>query len=147
VAIETPEVELPIFAFSGSRGFTERRVVVKVLRGLLQRYGPRMRVRVGDADGLDRIVREEASRMGIMPWVEICWWPPKGATKREKWLAAHDRNLRVVVGSARNPGWPQELWAFFAPGPRSPGTSDAVQIALDEHVVVKTYHSGQWTEQ
>jgi hypothetical protein len=140
-------VDLPIYAFSGSREFTDRALVVKVLRGLLREHGPRMRVRVGDATrGLDKLVREEATRLGIVPWVEICYWPPRGATKQQKWLAAHDRNIRVVIGSSRHPGWPQELWAFFAPGPRSPGTSDAVKIAIDSYVVVKVYHSGRWTE-
>lgn len=145
MATQTPE--LSVYAFSGSRAFSDRQLVVKVLRGLLRQHGPRMRVRVGDAPtGLDKLVREEARRLGIAPWVEICYWPPKGATKRERWLAAHERNLRVVIGSSRHPGWPQELWAFFAPGPRSPGTSDAVKIAIAEHVITKVYHSGRWTE-
>jgi hypothetical protein len=139
--------ELPIYSFSGSREFKDRRLVLDVLRGLLKRHGPRMRVRVGDATrGLDRLVFEEARRLGIAPWVETCYWPPKGATKYEKWQAAHERNERVVVGSPRFPGRAHALWAFFAPGPRSPGTSDAVKIALGEGVPAKVYHSGRWTE-
>ena len=145
MTLETPE--LPIYAFSGSREFRDRKMVIDVLRGLLRRHGPRMRVRVGDARrGLDQLVIAESRRLGIVPWVEICYWPPKGAPKHEKWQAAHERNERVVIGSPVYPGRANALWAFFAPGPRSPGTSDAVKIALAEGVPTKVYHSGRWTE-
>lgn len=141
------DVELPIYCFSGSRDFTDRKLVVEVLRGLLRQHGPRMRVRVGDARrGLDVIVAAEARRLGIVPWIEVCHWPPRGASKYEKWQAAHERNERVVIGSPIYPGRAKALWAFFAPGPRSPGTSDAVRIALGEGVPTKVYHSGRWTE-
>lgn len=139
--------ELPIFAFSGSREFTDRRIVTEVLRGLLRTHGPRMRVRVGDARrGLDVIVAEEARRFGIRPWVEHCFWPPHGSSKFERWQAAHERNERVVIGSPAHPGRARELWAFFAPGQRSPGTGDAIKIALGEGVPAKVYHSGRWTD-
>lgn len=134
-----------IVSFTGSRSFEDRELVEKVLRRLVRRYGPLMEVRVGDARGADTFVAHEATRWGIWPGIEICHWPPQGATRQEKWLAAHERNIRVVDGSVKNPGQADRLVAFFADGPKSPGTTDCINIALERGIPVDEYHDGRWT--
>lgn len=135
-----------IVAFTGSRTFDDRALVEKVLRRLVAKH-PRMEVRVGDALGLDFLVSTESTRWGIWPKVEICHWPPAGAARYDRWLAAHERNMRVVDGSAEHPGQADRLVAFFAPGQRSPGTSDCISIARGRGVPVDVYHEGRWTHE
>lgn len=130
----------PLVAFSGSRTFDDQALVEKVMRRLVRRYGPRMRVRVGDARGLDFIAGKEATRWGIWPDQQICHWPPPGATRQERWMAAHERNERVVQGA-------NLLIAFFSPGKRSPGTSDAIKIAQEHGIPVHVYHEGGWSQE
>lgn len=136
----------PVIAFSGSRDFSDRALIERVLRRLVRRY-PACRIRVGDARGLDLIVGQEATRWGKWPEQEVCNWPPAGSSRRDRWLAAHERNGRVVNGSEKNPGRADRLVAFFAPGERSPGTSDAIEQAQAAGVPVDVYHAGNWTKE
>ena len=130
-------------AFSGSRGFDEPRIVAWTIRRLVNQHpsspaGAGLVIQVGDCPtGADPLVAKEATRWGIWPDVKVCYWPPEGATKRERWLAAHERNGRVVAGADR-------LIAFFAPGPLTPGTSDAVAQAQHLGIPVYAYHEGRW---
>lgn len=127
----------PKVAFSGSRTFTDRALVEKVLRRVVRQL-PHVEVHVGDADGLDFLVATEGLRWGKFPIVHVCHWPPNPSTKQERWQAAHERNQRVVAGAVK-------LYAFFSPGPRSPGTSDAIKIATEAGIPVHIYHEGVWS--
>ena len=130
--------EGPIVAFSGSRTFSDRALVEKVLRKVVAQL-PHAVVSVGDADGLDFLVATEGLRWGKFPKVHVCHWPPSGATKQERWMAAHERNGRVVAGAVK-------LYAFFSPGARSPGTSDAIAQAKAAGIPVHVYHEGAWSD-
>lgn len=126
-----------VIAFSGSRDFADRVLIEKVMRRIVRRY-PYCRIRIGDARGLDLLVGHEATRWGKWPEQEVCDWPPAGSSRQERWIAAHERNGRVVNGSERYPGRAHRLIAFFAPGPRSPGTSDAIAQAKAAGVPIST---------
>lgn len=137
-------IEPIVIAFSGSRTFDDRQLVERIFRRLAAFPKPK-RTRVGDARGFDELVTAESTRWGSWPEVEACHWPPAGATRAERWAAAHERNIRVVLGSPEHPGRAERLVAAFAPGPRSPGTSDAIAIALDAGIRVDVYHEGRWS--
>ena len=62
-------------------------------------------------------------------------------------MAAQERNGRVVNGSERYPGRALRLVALFAPGVRSPGTSDAIEQAQAAGIPVDVYHEGNWTKE
>ena len=133
------------WAFTGSRDFTDRALVERVIRRLVKRHhGPGMVIRVGDAKrGLDPMVAHESTRWGIWPDVQKCHWPPNPSTKQERWMAAHERNGRVVLGENRDDP-AVGLVAFFAPGERSPGTSDCIDQARAVGVPVYIYQEGRW---
>lgn len=135
-----------MIAFSGSRDFDAPELVERVVRRIVKRW-PTCRIRVGDARGLDFLVGKEATRWGKWPEVERCYWPPAGSSKAEKWAAAHERNGRVVAGSEENPGRAERLVALFAPGARSPGTSDAIAQAKTLGIPIDVYHGGRWTKE
>lgn len=127
----------PVIAWSGSRTFHDQLLVERVMRKIVKTY-PYCIIRVGDAKrGLDPMVAKEATRWGIWPDVQECWWPPEPATKRERWEAAHERNGRVITDAAM-------LIAFYAPGLRTRGTTDAVKQAKAASIPVWTYHDGKW---
>lgn len=127
----------PLIAFSGSRTFKDRALVEEVMRRLVKRY-PHCLIRVGDAKrGLDPMVAKEATRWGKWPDVQECWWPPEPATKRMRWEAAHERNGRVVQDAVM-------LVAFYAPGPKSSGTTDAIKQAKGRGILIHVYHEGRW---
>ena len=127
----------PLIAFSGSRTFTEQHVVEETMRRLVKRW-PACLIRVGDAKrGLDVMVAKEATRWGKWPDVQECYWPPEPATRKMRWEAAHERNGRVIQDA-------DMLVAFFAPGNRSSGTSDAIKQARARRIPVYIYQSGRW---
>lgn len=140
-----------VAAFSGSRGFTDARIVERAFRRLVAAHPslprdaehpkgqPGLVIRVGDARGLDAIVAHEAPRWGIWPDVQVCHWPDS-RDGRDRWQAAHERNFRVVVG----PPMANVLIAFYAPGAKSPGTSDAIEVAERHNVPIHVYHEGRW---
>ena len=134
-----------VIAFSGSRDFADEELVEKVVRAIVKRY-PSCRIRIGDARGLDYLVGREATRWGKWPEQEKCHWPPPGSTRQERWMAAHERNRRVIHGSPAHPGLATRLVALFAPGQRSPGTSDAISQAEEAGVPIDVYHEGKWSK-
>ena len=127
----------PLIAFSGSRTFKDRGLVEEVMRRLVKRY-PACLIRVGDArNGLDPMVANEATRWGKWPDVQECYWPPWPSTKQQRWEAAHERNGRVIQDA-------DLLVAFYAPGPKSSGTTDAIKQARQRGIPVHVYHEGRW---
>jgi hypothetical protein len=128
----------PLIAFSGSRKFRDRALVEKVMDRLILRW-PECLIRVGDArDGLDPMVAESAISHGKVPDVQECYWPPWPSTKAQRAEAANERNGRVVQDA-------DCLIAFFAPGPKSNGTSNAIRQAKRRGIVVYVYHEGHWS--
>jgi len=127
----------PLIAFSGSRKFTDRELVSHVFDRLHIRWRW-MQVRVGDAKaGLDVMAAAEATRRHIPLDVQECYWPPWPSTKAQRWEAAHERNGRVIQDAAL-------LVAFYAPGAKTSGTTDAINQAKARGIVVYVYHEGHW---
>jgi len=135
-------------AISGSRapdpsrgretGWTDALLVQRILLRLARREDVE-RVNVGDApSGVDRLVLEcfeQDERLEDKPssWLRVyeARWAEEG--KR----AGHNRNDWMISES-------DELIALFAPGPRTPGTSNAVECALRRGIPVHVYHEGRW---
>lgn len=127
----------PLIAFSGSRKFRDAELVKRVMDRLVQRW-PECLIRVGDArDGLDPMVAQLAVSHGKVPDVQECYWPPWPSTKWQRAEAANERNSRVVQDA-------DCLIAFYAPGPKSNGTTNAVTQAKRRGIVVYVYHESQW---
>lgn len=122
-------------AISGSRGFIDHRLVEGVVERVLERGD---RVLVGDSVfGVDRFVREYLTDYEVPRdrWtVYEAVWRTEG---RFDPAGGHKRNA-VMVGDA------DELIALFAPGPRSPGTSNAVACAERKDIPVHVYENGEW---
>jgi hypothetical protein len=127
----------PMIAFTGSREFTDVYFVERVMRRVVKRW-PHCIIRVGDAKrGVDFMVGHQATRWGKWPDVQECHWPPSPSTKQQRWQAAHERNGRVIRDADR-------LIAIYAPGPKSPGTTDCVDQAIAKGIPVDIYHEGHW---
>lgn len=136
-------------AFTGSREFgkrpDERAVAKRVAERLFSqrdRFGaPFVTVSVGDARGADAMVAALARSYGLREGsgltVENCDWPPEGASRQERWMAAHERNGRVVRSA-------DALVAFFAHGKPSPGTTDCINQARRLGIPVYIWHEGHW---
>lgn len=137
-----------IFAISGSRGpdpdrgrptgWTDILVVEQVLMRLHDRPDVD-RVNVGDApSGVDYMVHECFESMEYFEdrpsdWLRIyeARWEIEGTR------AGHNRNTWMVSES-------DALIALFADGPRTPGTSNAVENARRKGIPVYIYHEGRW---
>lgn len=146
-------------AFTGSREFGKRpdeRAVAKQVAARLfdkrDRFGwPMVTVSVGDARGADAMVaalaRSHGLRDGSSLMVENCDWPPEGSTRQERWMAAHERNGRVLtVRDHLGQRQPADLLvAFFAHGKPSPGTTDCIKQARALGIPVYIWHEGSWS--
>lgn len=127
-----------IVAFTGSREFDESSVVNRIAHRLLERYGDRLFVKVGDARGADRLVVLAFLNTPATVNVEFCHWPPPPSTRQQRWEAAHERNSRVVRDA-------QLLVAFRAPGAPTPGTNDCITQAQAAGIPIVVYHEGRWS--
>ncbi len=118
--------------FTGSRTFTNEVAVLVALRGVAEAGAT---VHVGDARGLDRIVKEACDRIGIPCVVHVADW------EREGRAAGIRRNLRMVATR------PDRVIAFFAPGEETRGTRHCVSAAHDAGIPVLVYRDNDatWT--
>jgi hypothetical protein len=96
-------------------------------------------INVGDApSGVDRHVAEVFDGA---EWTEV--YPSTAVqTYEARWkiegrAAGHNRNAWMISESGA-------LVALFAPGPRTPGTTNAVECARRKGIPVVEYHEGQW---
>lgn len=107
-------------------------VVEQVVDRLIVR---RAKILFGDApSGVDRMVSEYVSHMADEIWdydeYRADWSRGRGAGHARNELMVHDAD---------------ELIALFAPGPLTPGTSNAVMHARRKGIPIFTYHEGRWT--
>ena len=113
-------------------------VVLHVLRRLHDRPDV-SQVNVGDApSGVDYMVREAFESDAYFEDHPAAWL----RTYEARWAiegrrAGHNRNEWMISES-------DELIALFADGPRTPGTSNAVECARRKGIPVHVYHEGHW---
>lgn len=117
-------------AIVGSRHYNPAPLVNDRLVGMIERYGMSIVVvSGGEPTGVDTTARVVAETLGL----EVVEYLPKRRV-REEFFA---RNTLIANDC-------DELWALFAPGPRSPGTSDTVGKAKARGVPVYVHHEGAW---
>lgn len=139
---------MTVIAISGSRapdpargrmtGWTDFDLVERIVHRLMDRPDVE-RVNVGDApSGVDAMVlevTEAGPRADEKPssWLRIyeARWEVEGRR------AGHNRNAWMISES-------HELIALFAPGPRTPGTTNAVECARRRGIPIRIYHEGVW---
>lgn len=120
-------------AISGSRTFTDREFVEHVIDRLLERGDG---IIIGDAPrGVDFFAFQHLSQ--------------KRGIRRDRWsryianwnkfgkMAGVERNARMIKNA-------DQLIAIFADGLRTPGTSNAVEIATSKGIPIYVFHQGAW---
>jgi hypothetical protein len=120
---------VPHIVLSGSRDFNDLPTVRAVLEGI-HTNEPDTIVRVGDARGLDALVRTVAHRLGITLEVHVADWSKYGRA------AGHVRNREMIEGA-------KVLLAFYGPNGRTPGTANAMWNALSLGVPVFLHRQGE----
>lgn len=120
-------------AFSGSRDLLDPKQPIRALERLRDQHGDALSVHVGDARGLDSFVRQHCRARGIAHKEHVAHWKTLGKG------AGHERNGRVIADAVA-------LFAFFAPGPPSPGTTDAIGQAIAKGIPVYIWfaNSRRW---
>jgi len=120
-----------IVAFSGSRDFTDEVAVLVALRGVAKQDAT---IHVGDARGLDRMVKVACDRIGIPCVVHVADWEHEGRA------AGFRRNARMIASR------PDRLIAFYGPSGETKGTTHTVNLAIKAGIPVLVYHetTKQW---
>lgn len=141
-------------AIVGSRGFDIPGMVAAIVQSLVHRAeerGETLTVFSGGARGVDEQAREACVELGfhvcnsnihdepvdpVHHLVEYLamWRDPSGKLDRG---AGFRRNRRIVAEA-------DMVIALFADGPRTPGTSNTVRLAVDKGVPVHIWHEGRW---
>lgn len=123
----------PAFAIVGTRTFTDRECVRNLVFRIKSAW-PNAVVHTGDADGADKLVREECSKIGL-PCIshKAHWRRADGSLDR---AAGHKRNPDIVNPCSR-------LFALYGPPP-SNGTDGSVAIARRNGIPVHEFRDGQW---
>jgi len=140
-------------AVVGSRGFDLSAMVPAIIQSLVNRahdaHQP-LTILSGGARGVDTLVAEACAGLEFHicganvhdepidgnHFVEyIAIWRTLGKLDKG---AGFKRNRRIVAEA-------DMVIALFADGPRSPGTSNTVQLAVDKGVPVHIWHEGVWS--
>jgi molybdopterin-biosynthesis enzyme MoeA-like protein len=117
-------------AIVGSRNYNPAQVIEDRLTAMGHRYGRSMVVvSGGEPTGVDKTARVVAESLGI----EVVEHLPKRKERKEFFA----RNTLIANDC-------DELWALFAPGPRSPGTSDTLAKARRRGIPTFVHHEGRW---
>jgi len=119
-------------AVVGSRGFTDRAIIQRCLARLQEKYGE-ITVVSGGAAGADSIGAQVAAELGMKTIIHLPEWDRYGKS------AGYRRNEFIVRDA-------DMVLAFFAPGPRSKGTSHTVRLASASKPL-HVYHEGAWETQ
>jgi hypothetical protein len=122
-----------VVAIVGSRAFADRGLMLRVVAGLREEFGEALEVISGGAPGADTLAIEAAMTLGvrereILP--DEARWADRAHSLRNQALA--DAADLVV--------------AFFAPGPRSPGTSETLRMAAARGIPARVFHDGHWSD-
>ena len=118
-------------AIVGSRGFEDRSIISDSIIRLAQKY-PDLTIVSGGARGADTLGEEAARRLRVPVIVHLPDWATFGKS------AGFKRNDLIVRDA-------DMVLAFFAPGPRSKGTSHTVAAAKIKGIPVHIYHEGAWS--
>lgn len=106
--------------------------VRSIVGQLAAKHELELKIVSGGADGADTLAEEACKLLGVaFKKYEIQSGKAPFAER------AHARNS-VIVDRA------DMLVALFAPGPRTPGTSDTVRKALAKGIPVHVFHEGRW---
>lgn len=115
---------MSIVTMTGSRDFTDEVAVLVALRGVAK-YGAT--VHVGDARGLDTIVRRCCEKCGIPCVIFEADW------RREGRAAGFRRNARMLASR------PDRVIAFYGPSGETNGTKHTVSLAEKAGIPVIVY--------
>jgi hypothetical protein len=121
-------------AIVGSRDFPDdlRIVIYEAIKQAHWIYAEKLTIVSGGARGPDTMGEEIAKELGIPTIIHLPDWNRYG--KRAGFI----RNMDIVRDA-------NIVYAFFAPGPKSKGTSHTVNEARIKGVPVHIYHEGAWT--
>ena len=121
-----------VVAIVGSMGFSDRAAMLRVVAGLREEFGETLEIISGGAPGADTLAIECAMVLGVRER-EI-------RPDETRWGAlAHSRRNQALADAA------ELVVAFFAPGPRTPGTSETLRMAAARGIPARVFHDGRWT--
>ena len=118
-------------AIVGSRGFTEQLLVYRAIEHLRNKHGA-ITIVSGGAKGADTYAEQFAKTLGLATIIHLPDWAKFGKS------AGFRRNDLIVRDA-------DMVLAFFADGPRSPGTSNTVAQAKIAGKEVHVFHEGRWS--
>ena len=119
-------------AIVGSRGFNEWRIIEACIDRLVEKYGTELTIVSGGARGADSAGETIAIQRGVARIIHLPEWDKYGKS------AGFRRNDLIVADA-------DMVLAFYAPGPRSRGTSNTVASAKIAGKPVHVYHEGVWS--
>jgi len=119
-------------AIVGSRGFTDEALIQRSLERWIVNTAGDLTVVSGGARGADSIGERVARDLGVTTKVHLPQWDRFGKS------AGFRRNEDIVRDA-------DVVLAFFAPGPRSKGTSHTVALARAKGKRTFVFHEGAWT--
>lgn len=118
-------------AIVGSREFAERSVIERAIRRWMVLAPEGVTIVSGGARGADSLGEQIAKGLSLPTIIHLPdWTQGRGAGFARNKLIVRDADI---------------VLAFFAPGPRTPGTSHTVAAAKIAGKVVHVYHEGAWS--
>lgn len=123
-------------AFSGSRGFTDVRLVEAAVDRINK---PKNKILIPCSDrgctkGVDTFVHVYADHLADTLAYEVFYAEWKRYGKRAGFLRNEDMIRKADM-----------LVAFLADGAPSPGTTHAIKLAQEKGIAMYVYHEGSWT--
>ena len=125
---------MPTVAIVGSRTFDDDDLIRRVIAGLVAEFGPTVVIVSGGSPGADRRSVELAREAGLSTREFLPDEARDGAEAH--WV----RNGRIADAA-------DLVVAFYARGPRSPGTTDTIARAHRRGVTSRVFHEGRWSNE
>lgn len=119
-------------AIVGSREFDNAHIIESAIRRWMVLSPEGVTIVSGGARGADTLGEQIAKRLNLPTIIHLPEWERYGKSAGFKRNALIVRDADVVL-------------AFFAPGPRTPGTSNTVAAAKIAGKTVHVYHEGVWS--